>query len=177
MNPIRPSKPRWEYSTGMILSCVIAFGKNRGLGFGNKLPWHLPDDLKHFKEITRGHTVIMGRKTFDSMGRLLPERKNIIITRDRSYQVPGATLVHSIEEAIEKVKDEKEVFVIGGGEIVKLALPYLDRMYLTHVEAEVPADSFFPEFDPEEWKVVSEKFHPKDEKHLYDFTFKIYERK
>ena len=177
MNLTRPSRPKWEYSTGMILSCVIAFGKNRGLGFGNKLPWHLPDDLKNFKNITRGHTVIMGRKTYDSMGRLLPERKNIIITRDQSYEVPGATVVHSIEEAIEECRNEKEAFVIGGGEILKLALPYLDRMYLTHVEAEVPADSFFPEFNLSEWKVVSEEFHPKDERHLYDFTFKTYDRK
>lgn len=160
----------------MILSCVIAFGKNRGLGFGNKLPWHLPDDLKNFKEITRGHTVIMGRKTYDSMGRLLPERKNIIITRDKSYEVPGATIVHSVEEAIEECKDEEESFIIGGGEILKLALPYLNRMYLTHVEAEVPADSFFPEFNIKDWKVISERFHPKDEKHSFEFTFKVYER-
>lgn len=169
----------------MILSCVLALGRNRGLGFGNKLPWHLPDDLKNFKEITRGHAVIMGRKTYDSlgrsptgepMGRLLPERKNIIITRDTSYQVGGATVVHSIEEAKKECGAEKEAFVIGGGEIVKLAMPYLNRMYLTHVEADIPADSFFPEFNINEWKIVSEKFHPKDEKHLYDFTFKIYEK-
>ncbi len=160
----------------MILSCVIAFGKNRGLGFGNKLPWHLPDDLKNFKDITRGHTVIMGRKTYDSMGKLLPERKNIIITRDKSYKIPNATIVHSVEDAIKECKKEKEVFIIGGGEILKLALPYLNRMYLTHVEAEVPADSFFPEFNINEWKIISEKFHPKDEKHPYNFTFKIYEK-
>jgi dihydrofolate reductase len=170
----------------MILSFVIAFGKNRGLGFGNKLPWNLPDDLKRFKEITRGHTVIMGRKTYDSlgrsptgepMGRLLPERKNIIITRDTSYKVDGATIAHSIEEAIEEVKNEDEAFVIGGAEILKLALPYVDKMYLTHVDAEVEADSFFPEINWEEWKTVSEEFHPKDDRHLYDFTYRVYEKK
>ena len=160
----------------MIISFDIAFGENRGLGFGNKLPWYLPDDLKKFKKITRGHTVIMGRKTYDSMGRLLPERKNIIITRDKNYKVNGATVVHSIEEAIEKCKGEEEIFVIGGGEILKLALPYVNRMYLTHVEANVPADSFFPEIDWSKWKVVSEEFHPKDEKHLYNFTWKVYEK-
>ena len=160
----------------MILSCVLAFGSNRGLGFGNRLPWNLPDDLKRFKQITRGHSIIMGRKTYESMGRLLPERKNIIITRDTSYQIPGATIKHSIEEAIEECKNEEEAFVVGGGEIVKLALPHLDRMYLTHGKANVPADSFFPEFDLSKWKVVSEEFHPKDERHAYDFTFKTYER-
>lgn len=146
------------------------------MGFGNKLPWHLPDDLKKFKKITRGHTVIMGRKTYDSIGRLLPERKNIIITRDKNYKVEGATVVHGIEEAIEKCKDEKEIFIIGGGEILKLALPYVNRMYLTHVEANVPADSFFPEIDWSNWKVISEEFHPKDEKHPYNFTWKVYEK-
>lgn len=161
----------------MILSCILAFGENRGLGFGQKLPWHLPDDLKRFKGITRGHTVIMGRKTYDSMGRLLPERRNIIITRDQSYKIEGAEVVNSIEEAIEKVKDEKEAFVIGGGEIVKLALPYLNKMYLTHVDAKVPADSFFPEVDWQEWKIISEETHLKDERHPCDFTFKVYERK
>jgi dihydrofolate reductase len=161
----------------MTLSCVLAFGENRGLGFGNKLPWHLPDDLKRFKEITRGHSVIMGRKTYESMGRLLPERKNIIITRDTSYKVEGAKIMHSIEEAIEEVKNEEEAFVIGGGEIIKLALPYLDRMYLTHVEANFPADSFFPEIDWGEWRMVSEELHPKDERHPYNFIYKVYEKK
>lgn len=160
----------------MILSFVIAFGKNRGLGFGNKLPWNLPDDLKRFKEITRGHSVIMGRKTYDSMGRLLPERRNILITRDTSYKVEGAEIAHSIEEAIEKVKDEAEAFVIGGGEILRLALPYVNKMYLTHVDADVPADSFFPEVNWEDWKVVSEEKHSKDDRHMYDFTFKVYEK-
>lgn len=169
----------------MILSAILAFGENRGLGFDQKLPWHLPDDLKRFKDITRGHSVIMGRKTYESlghsptgepMGRLLPERKNIILTRDKEYKIEGAKIVHSIEEAIEEVRNENEAFVIGGGEIVKLALPYLDKMYLTHIEANVPADSFFPEFDLSEWKIVSEEFHPKDERHAYDFTFKVYEK-
>ena len=160
----------------MILSFVIAFGENRGLGFDNKLPWNLPDDLKRFKEITSGHTVIMGRKTYDSIGRLLPNRKNIIITRDTSYKVEGATIVHSIEDAVKECAGEEETFVIGGGEILKLALPYVNRMYLTHVEANVPADSFFPEFNPSEWKITSEEFHSKDEEHAYNFTFKVYER-
>jgi dihydrofolate reductase len=160
----------------MILSFDIAFGKNRGLGFGNKLPWHLPDDLKRFKETTKGHSVIMGRKTYESIGRLLPERRNIIITRDLSYKVEGAEIAHSIEEAIEKVKNEKEAFVIGGAEILKIALPYIGKMYLTHVDAEVEADSFFPEVDFSKWKIIYEEFHPKDERHAYEFTYKIWEK-
>lgn len=160
----------------MIVSFIAAIGKNRELGFSNKLPWHLPDDLKRFKEITRGHTVIMGRKTYESMGRILPERKNIIITRDKSYRVENALIFSSIEEALRECKNEKESFVIGGGEIFKLALPYVNKMYLTHAEAERPADSFFPEFNIKDWKITSEEFHPKDEKHLYNFAFKIYEK-
>src|SRR6185369_17470980 len=107
-----------------MISLILAIGKNNEIGFGNKLPWHLPDDLKRFRDITRGHTVIMGRKTYESIGRLLPERKNIIITRDKNYKVAGATMVSSIEEAIKETENEEEAFVIGGGEICKLALPY-----------------------------------------------------
>ncbi len=161
----------------MILSTVIAFGENRGLGFGNKLPWNLPDDLKRFKEITRGHTIIMGRKTYESIGRLLPARKNIIITRDTAYKVEGGTVLHTLDEAIKECANEPEAFVIGGGEILKIALSYLDKMYLTHVDATVPADSFFPAFNVADWKVVSEEFHPKDERHAFNFTFKVYEKK
>ena len=159
-----------------MISLILAIGKNNEIGFGNKLPWHLPDDLKRFKEITRGHTVIMGRKTYESIGRLLPERKNIIITRDKAYTIKGATIVSSIEEAIKECEKEDEAFVIGGGEICKLALPYAKKMYLTHVNTELPADSFFPEFNVKEWNIISEEFHPRDEKHNYEFTFKIYEK-
>ena len=160
----------------MKLSLIAAIGKNRELGFGNKLPWHLPDDLKRFKEITRGHTVIMGRKTYESMGRLLPERKNIIITRDKSYKASGAVMFSSLEEALKECENEDEAFVIGGGEIFKIALPFAERMYLTHANAERPADSFFPEFKKGDWKIVSEEFHPKDEKHEYNFVFTVYEK-
>jgi len=110
-------------------------------------------------------------------GGALPSRKNIIITRDKSYQAKGVVVVSSIEEALELAKDDREPFVIGGGEIFKLALPYADKMYLTHVEAELPADSFFPEFNINEWNLVSEEPRQRDDKHAYDFNFKIYQRK
>ncbi|MDQ3076410.1 MAG: dihydrofolate reductase [bacterium] len=160
----------------MNISFIAAVGENREIGFGNELPWHLPDDLKKFKEITKGHTVIMGRKTYESMGKVLPDRRNIIISRNKNYQVEGATVVGSLEEAFKQVDDE-EAFVIGGGEIFELALPYANRMYLTHVKAKVKGDSFFPDFKTAEWEVLNEEFHPKDEKHLYDFMFKTYEKK
>lgn len=169
----------------MKLSAVAAIGRNRGLGFGNKLSWDLPDDMKRFRDITRGHTVIMGRKTYESMGRTLPERQNIIVTRNQDFKVPGGVVVDSIEEAIKiaggtagsATGNAGEIFVIGGGEIYKLALPYLDKMYLTLVDAELPADAYFPEFDEGEWQVTETVPHEVDDKHPYKFIFKTYERK
>jgi len=160
-----------------MISIIAAIGKNRELGFGGKLPWYLPDDLKRFKNITRGHTVIMGRKTLESLPGVLPSRRNIVITRDKAYKHEGVEVVGSIEKALELVKADPEPFVIGGGEIFKQALPYADKMYLTHVEAELRADSFFPEFNMNEWNLVSEDPRPKDARHLYDFNFKVYQRK
>lgn len=163
----------------MIISLIAAIGKNRELGFGNKLPWSLPDDLKRFKEITRGHPVIMGRKTFESIGKPLADRRNIVITHDKNYLPHGVDVVHSLEEAIKLSRatlDTDEVFVVGGGETYNLALPYANKMYLTHVETGVLSDAFFPEFDLNEWKISNEEFHPKDDKHLYDFTYKVYEK-
>lgn len=157
-------------------------GKNRELGFGNKLPWHLPDDLKRFKELTRGHAVIMGRKTFESIGRPLPERKNIIITRSRGYVAPNCIVADSLEKALEEEangkggQNDSEVFVIGGAEIYKLALPRADKMYLTFVEAAPEADTYFPEFDESEWRVVRSEPHAADEKHPHPFIFKVYDR-
>jgi dihydrofolate reductase len=175
----------------MQISIIAAIGKNRELGLNNKLLWHLPDDLKNFKELTTGHTIIMGQKTYESIGRPLPNRKNFIMSRNISYQAKDCTVVHSIEEAFKKfeketgeVNKQDEIFVIGGGEIYKLFLPYAQNLYLTEVEAELPADTFFPihptpalpkgEGENSEWKLISEKFHPKDEKHKYDFCFRKY---
>ena len=160
----------------MIISLIAAIGKNNAIGVGGKLPWNLPDDLKRFKEITKGHCVIMGRKTYESIGRLLPERKNIIITRNKEYKIDGAIIVSSIEEALKECGGDNEPFVIGGGEIFKIALPYANKMYLTRVDTKIPADAFFPEWNPDEWKILSKEFHPKDARHEYDFTFIIYKR-
>lgn len=163
---------------GRMITIIAAMDGNRGLGFDNKLPWHLPDDLKRFKVLTKGHPIIMGRKTYESIGRILPERKNIIITRNAEYQASGCVVVGSIEEAIaEAHKDDNQIFIIGGSEIYKLGLPFADMLCLTFVDADIPADVFFPEFDSAKWNVTQEEFHSADEKHPYPFAFRVYEKK
>lgn len=157
------------------VSIIAAIGKNRELGKDNKLLWSLPEDLKHFKEKTLNHPVIMGRKTFESIGRALPKRTNIVVTRDRSYSAPGADVFHSLPEAIDfaKTKDKEEIFVIGGGEIYFQALILADKLYLTIVDADFPdADAFFPEY-PEFTKVVFKKKCKNEE---YSYTFLELER-
>jgi dihydrofolate reductase len=161
----------------MTISIIAAMGKNRELGFQNKLPWSLPDDLKHFREVTRGHAVIMGRKTHEAVGRVLPDRKNIIITRDAAYQAEGCVIVHTIEDAIAAAQGDDEVFVIGGAEIYKLALPYAQKMLLTFIDVAPQADAYFPEFDESEWRIVDSVPHEKDGEHPYQFIFKTYERR
>lgn len=129
---------------------IAAIGKNRELGNGNDLLWKIPEDLKHFKETTKGHSIIMGRKTFESIGKALPNRTNIVITRDSKWAAPDAFPVVSIEEALELSKTKpgkEEVFIIGGGQIYELGLPYADRLYLTLIDAEKPADCFFPAYE------------------------------
>lgn len=151
----------------MKVSMIAAIGKNRELGRGNKLIWHIPRDLKRFREVTLGHPIIMGRKTFESIGRLLPNRTNIIITRDPNYRVEGAIVVSSIEEAIDEAKaasakssgEPKEIFIIGGAQIYALGMPYADRLYLTIIDDEArDADAFFPDYSIFK-KVISEEEH------------------
>jgi len=158
-----------------MLSLVAAIGKNRELGFKNKLLWHLPDDFARFKEITTGHSIIMGRKTYESIGKPLPSRKNIIISRSKEFEAPGGVVVHSLKEAIEEA-GRGEAFVIGGAEIYKMALPLANKIYLTCVNMETEADVFFPELGEGEWKEVSREKHVADERHTQAFDFKILER-
>ena len=165
----------------MNISIIGAMGRNREFGLGDQLPWHLPDDLKHFKALTRGHTVIMGRKTYESIGKPLPDRKNIVITRNKDFKAGGCVVVGSFEEALAEAKNDgtvndPEVFVIGGAEIYKLALPHANKIYLTQVDASPEADKYFPEFDEREWRLVKEVSHARDEKHSYAFILKEYER-
>lgn len=155
------------------ISIIAAIGKNRELGKKNKLLWHIPDDLPRFKKLTLGHPIIMGRKTFESIGRPLPNRTNIVVTRDSSYEVEGATIVHSIEKAIEIAKGIEnlpaggEIFVIGGGQIYEQALPFADRLYLTIVDAQAEADTYFPDYS--EFKKVISKQNNESEGLKYKF--------
>jgi dihydrofolate reductase len=171
----------------MILSLIAAIGKKNELGINNQLLWNLPSDLKHFRDITSGHPVIMGRKTFESIGRPLPNRKNIVITRDASYSAPGIFVAHSLDEALqlvareqgskfEEVDEEVEAFVIGGGQLYLEALPRANRLYLTHVDAELSADTYFPEVNCDEWEEISSESHDADADHAYNYRFAIYKR-
>ena len=160
-----------------MLAIIVAASENNAIGKDNQLLWHLPDDLKHFKRTTRGHHVIAGRRTFESQGKPLPERTNIIITRNSNYRAEGCFVVNSLEKALDLAKDDDEPFIIGGEQIYRMALPKVHRIYLTRVHAEFEGDTFFPDLDWDEWKEVSRKYHEKDEKHAYPFSILVLERK
>ncbi len=160
----------------MIVSLVLAMAENRVIGRAGGLPWHLPKDLQCFKKLTVDHTVIMGRKTFEEIKQPLANRRNVVISRQPSFQPRGVTVVPSLEEALALGATESEVFVIGGGEIFRLALPRADRLYLTLVHAKVEGDTYFPSFDLATWALEEEEHHPADEKHAYAFTFRRYRR-
>lgn len=160
----------------MILSLIAALDKNSGIGRENKLLWHLPADLKYFKKVTSGHTVIMGRKTFLSIGRALPNRRNIVLSRDAGFQAEGCEVFDDFFNAIKTCGNEDEVFVIGGADIYRQALQVADKIYLTRVSASVPADTFFPDFNMSIWKLIHLEKHKADEKNAYDYSFSIYQR-
>lgn len=160
-----------------MITMIAAAAENNALGKNNDLVWHLPDDFKRFKNLTTGHPIIMGRKTFESFPQPLPNRKHIVITRNENYRANGAVVVNSLEKAIEMAKEDPQPFIIGGGEIYKLALPKADKMELTRVHANFEADAFFPEIDESEWELTAQEFHPNDDKHQYAFTYLTYERR
>lgn len=162
----------------MIISAIVAAAKNRVIGYQNQIPWYLPEDFKYFKKTTMGHHIIMGRKCFESIGRPLPKRTNVIITRDLFYLAYDCLIVHSIQEALQLARDhdESEAFIIGGGEIYAQSMEMLDRIYYTEVDLEPDGDVFFPEIDPRDWREVSREFHEKDEKNEVDYSFVVYER-
>ncbi|SEQ90637.1 dihydrofolate reductase [Pedobacter rhizosphaerae] len=161
----------------MSISIAVAVGENYAIGKNNQLLWHMPADLKFFKQTTTGHTVIMGRKTFDSVGRPLPNRRNIVITRDTQLKIDGVEVVNSLEAALEITKEEeKPVFIVGGAEIYKQALPLTHTLYLTTIHHHFDADTFFPAINKSEWKVIKSERHSADEKNPYDYTFEVLER-
>ncbi|NJK95783.1 MAG: dihydrofolate reductase [Bacteroidetes bacterium] len=159
------------------MSLIVAIAENNVIGKDNQLLWHLSDDLKRFKKLTTGNDVIMGKNTYLSLPvKPLPNRKNIILTRS-SLIFEGCIKVSSIEEAIEMMDSEKENFVIGGGSVYKQILPHIQKMYITRVNANFEGDTFFPDFDPNDWILTNSMKHPADEKHSYSFSFEDYERK
>ncbi len=171
----------------MILSIISAIGKNNEIGRKNALLWDLPLDMQHFRKTTSGHTVIMGQKTFESLGtgpngepgRPLPNRRNIVLTKDETFKREGIEIVYSVDELINLLKqtekEDSECFVIGGGQIYKLFIDLADKLYITHVDVEVPdADTFFPTIDMTKWQKISEEKHESDEKNMYGMSFVEY---
>ena len=162
-----------------MLSIIVAKAKNNIIGKDNQLIWKLPADLKHFQELTTGHVIIMGRKTFESLGRVLPNRKHIIFSQNPNFKVKeeNVQIVHSMLEIQEYIENEEENFVIGGSMIYHLLMPYVTKMYVTEIQEEFEGDSFFPKIDLEIWKETSRKKGPKDEKNPLDYDYVIYEKK
>lgn len=160
----------------MIVSIVAALDENRVIGRDGGLPWRLPKDMQHFKRLTVDRTVIMGRKTFEEIRRPLANRRNVVISRNPDFHPHGVTVVPSLTEALALGAGEREVFVIGGGEVYRLALPVADRLYLTIVHAAVEGDTTFPPFDAAAWALEEEEPHPADAQHPHAFTFRLYSR-
>ncbi|HWO76302.1 MAG TPA: dihydrofolate reductase [Bacillus sp. (in: firmicutes)] len=163
-----------------MISCLLAMDLNQGIGYENDLPWHLPEDLKYFKRVTMGHTIVMGRKTFDSIGKALPGRRNVIMARDSAYVNPeGTEVIHSLDHLLllNKEKPNEEFFVIGGADIFRQVIPFTDRLYITFIEAEYKADTYFPVINWEEWNLVSSKPGEQQQEAGVEYQFRVYERK
>jgi len=158
------------------LSLIVAMAKNRIIGANGKIPWHLPNELQLFKSVTMGHHIIMGRKTYESINRLLPGRTTVIVTRQKDYAVAGAKIAHTLDEAVALCAGNSEIFIIGGGELYRAALPKADRIYLTVVDAEPAGDTKMPEFDATQWRVHSTQRYSKDDRHAHDYRFEIHDR-
>lgn len=155
----------------MRISAILAMSENRVIGNNNKLPWHLPADLKHFKNLTMGHPILMGRKTYESIGRPLPGRSNIVITHDPNYQAPGCIVVQSIEDALAAAKDADEIFIIGGAAIFQEMLSYVQRIYLTLIHQQINGDTFFPALDVNQWKEIEKVDYTEDTNNPYSYSF------
>ncbi len=162
-----------------MISFIVAMDRNRVIGKDNQLPWHLPADLKFFKKTTMGHPIVMGRKTHESIGKPLPGRENIIVTRNERYESEGCTVIHSVKELLRLAAEnkEEELFVIGGAELFRTIFPFADRLYITHIDHEFEGDTFFPDDHESDWKLISSEKGIKDEKNPYEYFYNIYERK
>ena len=161
----------------MLVSIIAAMDRNRLIGKENQLPWHLPADLAHFKQVTMGKPIIMGRKTYESIGRALPGRTNIVLTRSSDFNAEGVLTANTLEQALDYVSSEDEVMIIGGSAIYELTLPRADQLYLTYVENSFEGDAWFPDFDLEQWHVIASEEHSADEKNSSAYRFVTYARK
>ncbi len=164
----------------MTISAIAAYSTNRAIGVKNKLPWHLPADMKYFMRTTKGHHVLMGRKTYESMGQPLKNRTNIVLTSDLDYSAPGIQVVQSIQEGIELARNngEEELFIIGGEQVYRQSLPLLDKMYLTEIDLYIPhADAFYPTFLTDQWELIDEQAFDADDRNPYAYTFRVYKKK
>jgi dihydrofolate reductase len=165
--------------TGMKprVSLIVAMARNRVIGANNTLPWHLPADLKHFKALTMGHHIVMGRRTYESIGKPLPGRTSVVVTRNATYSVLGVVVVNSLEAAISACGNDEEIFVIGGAELYRQAIDLADRIYLTEIDADISGDAHFTEFDNKMWRETGRVSHAPDEKNRYSYHFVVYDRK
>ena len=167
-DPGQPQQPQPR------ITLVVAVAANGVIGDQGRLPWHLPEDLKRFRQLTMGHTIVMGRKTWESIGRLLPGRRTVIVTRQPDYRVEGATVVHCLDDALATARNEEEVFVIGGNEIFAAAFPRADRLQVTEIDADFPGDTTFPDYDRREWREASRESHRTADGLAFHFV--VYER-
>jgi dihydrofolate reductase len=160
------------------ISAILAMSENRVIGHENQLPWYLPADLKYFKTITTGHPILMGRKTYDSIGRPLPNRTNIVLTRNKAFKAPGCIVVTSMQEAIQEAGliNSKDIFIIGGADVYKQCMSYISQIYLTTVHEQFEGDVFFPELNMSEWKEMKSLTHAPDSENVYAYTFSLLER-
>ncbi len=161
----------------MIISIIAAMGNERVIGIENRLPWRLPADMQWFRKCTLGKPIIMGRTTFESIGKPLPGRKNIVVTRNQQYRAQGVVIVHSLEAAIEAARGAEEVMIIGGANLYSQALTLADRLYITHIHADFAGDSWFPNYNTDQWRELSREKHAVDEKNSYAYDFVVLKRK
>ena len=159
-----------------LICLVVAMARNHVIGRDNALPWRLPADLKHFKTVTWGKPILMGRRTFESIGKPLPGRTNLVLTRDRDWRAPGVLVAHSLEEALERVQGEPELAGIGGADVFRVLMPQATRIHLTRIDADIPGDTVFPPIDPSQWRQIDTRQLAADEHNAFDMTFVTLER-
>ena len=168
--------PKSQIPNPKSLSLIVAMARNRTIGINNTLPWRIPEDMKHFKALTMGHHIVMGRKTYDSIGKPLPGRTTVVVTRDRGLRIDGCVVAHSLGEAIAACAGDEEIFIVGGAEIYAQALPLADTLYVTEIQQDVEGDAHFPEFDPGAWREVAREKRSQTEPQPLEYHFVTYRR-